>query len=193
MLPRVIGVNCTQVEVHVFRRRGKRLEILLLRRATHRSLSGVWQPVTGGVEGRESALRAAVREVHEETGLSPVRWWVLEHLATFYEPASDSVRIVPVFAAEVSWTDAVHLSHEHDRYAFVSVREASRRVLWAIQRRAIAALLDEVASGSAGGAARDVTARVAALGAPRARGPRPRTASRNLRHPARARRPRRSP
>ncbi len=163
MVPPVIQVTCNQLEVHVFRRRGKRLELLLLRRAPHRSLAGVWQPVTGGIEPREPVLRAAVREVLEETRLSPVRWWALEHLAAFYEPAGDRVRVVPVFAAEVAWTDPVHLSHEHDRYAFVTPPEATRRVLWALQRRAIAAFLEEVASGSPGGVAREVTGRIAAL------------------------------
>ena len=160
MVPRVIPISCTQVEVHVFRRLGKRLEVLLLRRSPERSLAGVWQPVTGGIERGESALAAAAREVFEETGLSPICWWALEHLATFYDPARDHIRMVPVFAAEVAWTDPVHLSHEHDRYTFVSLTEAKRRVLWATQRQAIAALRDELFSGSAGGAAREVTARV---------------------------------
>jgi hypothetical protein len=70
-----------------------------------------------------------------------------------------------VFAAEVAWTDAVQLSHEHDRYAFLSLAAASKRVLWATQRSAFEALRDEVLSGSPGGAAREVTAR---LGAARA-------------------------
>jgi len=187
ILPRVIPVSCSQVEVHVFRRRAKRLELLLIRRSPHRSLAGVWQPVTGGIERGESAMKAAAREVLEETGLTPIRWWALEHLATFYEPAQDRVRVVPVFAAEVAWTDPVYLSDEHDRYAFVSPGVARRRVLWATQRRAIAALLEEVASGSPGGAARDVTARIAAL-APRASAPTPRERSAAAR-PAPRRRP----
>ena len=164
----MIPISCTQVEVHVFRRRGKRLELLLIRRAPHRSLAGVWQPITGGIERGESTMAAAVREVREETGLAPLRWWALEHLATFYDPGHDHIRVVSVFAAEVAWTDPVQLSHEHDRYAFVSLAVARRRVLWATQRQAIAALRDEVLSGSSGGAAREVTARVAALAAPRA-------------------------
>jgi len=164
MLPRVIAITCTQIEVHVFRRRGKRLEMLLMRRSPERSLAGVWQPVTGGIEPRESAMAAAVREVVEETGLKPLRWWALEHLAAFYDPAGDRIRLVPVFAAEVAWTDPVQLSHEHDRYAFLSWTAARKRVLWATQRAALAAVRDEVLSGSPGGAAREITARVAAMG-----------------------------
>ena len=58
-------------------------------------------------------------------------------------------------------TPVVTLSDEHVRYAFVTLAEGSKRVLWATQRAAIAALRDEVLSGSPGGAAREVTARLA--------------------------------
>jgi len=111
-------------------------------------------------------MAAAAREVLEETGLTPIRWWALEHIAAFYDVAGDRIRVVPVFAAEVAWTDPVQLSHEHDRYAFMSLAAAEHRVLWATQRAALAAVRDEVLSGSAGGAAREITARVAALPRP---------------------------
>ena len=165
-LPPVLPISCTQIEVHVFRRRGKRLEMLLIRRSPQRSLAGVWQPITGGIEPGESTMAAAIRELREETALTPLRWWALEQPATFYDPGRDMIRVVPVFTAEVAWTDPVYLSDEHDKYAFVPFREARKRVLWATQRRAIEAVRDEVLSGSAGGAAREITARVAGL-APR--------------------------
>lgn len=156
----MIPVTCRQIEVFLFRRRARRVEFLLIRRAPDRSLAGIWQPVTGGIEKGESAYRAAAREVHEETGLTPLRWWALEHLTTFYEPASDRIAVVPVFAAEVAWTDPVHLSHEHDRYAFGVAAVTARRMLWETQRRALAAVRTEVLAGGPNADARDVTARI---------------------------------
>lgn len=146
--------------------------MLLLRRSPQRSLAGVWQPVTGGIEKGESATAAARREVLEETGLTPLRWWSLEEPASFYDVAHDRIRVVPVFVAEVAWTDPVYLSDEHDRYAFVSWREATKRVLWGTQRNAIARTREQVLTGSPGGAAREVTARIMALPKPAARRPR---------------------
>jgi dATP pyrophosphohydrolase len=165
----MIPIVCTQVEVHLFRRRRLRTEFLLLRRSPTRSLAGVWQPVTGGIERREQAYAAAAREVREETGLTPVRWWALEHLTIHYDPAKDRIQAVPVFVAEVNWTDPVHLSHEHDRYAFVPASTAARRVVWQSQRRALKAIAEEVLRRGADASARDITARVAALGRPAAR------------------------
>ena len=158
----MIPLRCNQVEVHLFRRRGARREFLLLRRSRERSLSGVWQPVTGGIERGETAWQAAAREVLEETGLLPIRWWALEHLTVFYSPASDALHAVPVFAAEVAWSDPVQLSREHDRYAFAAPAAAARRVLWDTQRAAMRAVRDEVFTGSPSAAAREITERLAA-------------------------------
>ena len=176
----MIPILCTQVEVHLFRRRGRRVEFLLIRRSPDRSLPGVWQPVTGGIEQGEVPHGAAAREVREETGLTPLRWWALEHLTIHYDPAAGRVHAVPVFVAEVATTDGVHLSHEHDRYAFVSPAEAARRVLWQSQRRALRAIAEEVLRGGANAEARDITARIAALRPTRSapRTPRPRPARR---------------
>lgn len=162
-------LHCRQIEVHLFRRRGRRTEFLLLRRSPDRTLAGIWQPVTGGIEARETAWRAAAREVLEETGLRPLRWWALEHLTLYYEIARDAVHAVPLFAAEVAWTDTVQLSHEHDRYAFVTPAVAAKRVVWETQRRAQRALMGEVIRGGAGAAAREITGRIAGLALGRVR------------------------
>lgn len=43
------------------------LDVLLLERAAH---PGFWQSVTGSLEGGETPLQAAIREVAEETGIA---------------------------------------------------------------------------------------------------------------------------
>jgi dATP pyrophosphohydrolase len=87
---------------------------------------------------------AAAREVFEETGLKPLRWWALEHLTLYYEPASDALVVLPVFAAELPGDARVRLSDEHDAHAFASPAAAGRRVLWDAQRAAIAAVRREL-------------------------------------------------
>ncbi len=159
-MPTVVS---SAIEVHLFRRHGRKVEYLLVRRAGERTLSGVWQPVTGGIEPGETAWKAAAREVLEETGLRPLRWWALEHINVFYKPDRDFVMALPLFAAEVSWADTVVLSPEHDRYAFVSPAEAKRRVLWASQRRAMEAIREEVLAAPAGPHPREITDRIAGL------------------------------
>ena len=46
------------------------LEILLIRRAASRIYPGVWQCVTGGMEGEEKVVDGALREREEETGFT---------------------------------------------------------------------------------------------------------------------------
>src|SRR6185436_10846379 len=98
-MPRLIQ---THVEVYLFRRRGRRVEILILKRSQERRvLPGVWQPVTGKKNLRERAIQAAAREVFEETGLEPRRWWLLETLTLYFDGASGAIRALPLFVAEI--------------------------------------------------------------------------------------------
>lgn len=141
----VPAIQTTHVEVHVFRRRRGRVEFLALRRSPdRRRLPGVWQPVTGRLEPGETAFEAAIRELQEETGLRPARWWGLETLALYFEAAANVVNLLPVFAAEVKGKDRVVLSEEHDDWRFVSAAQAGRLYLWEAQRRALEAVRREV-------------------------------------------------
>src|SRR5205085_10440243 len=101
-------VSVTHVEIYVFRRRGRRVEFLALRRSRDRiKLPGIWQPVTGRVDRGEGPLAAAVREVREEIGLRPRRWWALETATVYYDARTDRVLALPRFAAEVGATERV--------------------------------------------------------------------------------------
>ncbi len=150
----------THIEVYLFRRRAGRVEFLCLRRAPGAWLPGAWQPVTGRIESREKALAAAVREVREETGLVPRRWWALETVTVYFDPAADVVRALPLFAAEVGPRDAVRLSREHTGCAWLAAPAAGRRFVWEAQRAGLAAVKREVLRGGALARALDCTALV---------------------------------
>lgn len=137
------------IEVYVFRRGARGVEFLVLRRRAGDSLPGVWQPVTGTLERRETAVRGALREVREETGVVPRRLWRLETVTAFLDPGRDAIRLVTLFAAEVAKRDAVRLSREHSAHRFVSARDAARRFLWDSQRRGLLAVRAQVLRGGA--------------------------------------------
>ena len=149
MLAPVSALTPTQIEVHVFRRRGRTVEFLCLRRSARSRLPGVWQPVTGSLRRGESAVRGAARELREETGLEPRRWWALESVAVYFDARTGRVHALPIFAAEVEARARVTLSSEHDRFEFLPARRAGHRYLWEAQRRALDAVRREVLRGGA--------------------------------------------
>jgi dATP pyrophosphohydrolase len=133
----------THIEVYLFTR-SRGTQLLLLRRARSESLAGVWQPVTGRIEPRERSVDAAVREVREETGLEPQRWWRLEQVTSYVHPVSDELRVVALYAAQVDARARVRLSHEHDASRWVTLAGAAPLVLWDTQRAALQALRRQV-------------------------------------------------
>jgi dihydroneopterin triphosphate diphosphatase len=140
----------THVEAYVFRRRRGRAEFLALRRSpSRRHLPGVWQPVTGKISARETSLLAAIREVREETGLVPRRWWAVEGVTTYFDAHEDALYFLPLFAAEVGARERVVLSKEHDDYRFLPVHAAARRYLWQAQRTALEAIRRQILPGGA--------------------------------------------
>jgi len=147
----------TQIEVYLFRRRAGRVEFLCLKRAARGKLGGVWQPITGGLRRGEPALAGASREVREETGLSPRRWWALEGVGIYFYPPTGRARVMAMFAAEVGVADRVKLSREHEASAFLGAGPAGRRFLWEAQRRGLESVRREVLRGGPLASALEVT------------------------------------
>lgn len=97
---------------------------LLLRRCGLH-LPGVWQGVTGRIEGEESASQAALRELKEETGFSPQSFYSADILESFYDVARGQIFAAPVFVAFVDSGREVRLCcKEHDASQWVSCEEA---------------------------------------------------------------------
>lgn len=101
-------------------------------------LKGTWQMVTGGIEEGEMAYEAAVREIKEETGITPDQFYSADAVETFYMKMNDKVAFVPVFVAFVDEIKPVQLSpHEHDAYEWLPFEEARARLVFAEQKRVI--------------------------------------------------------
>ena len=126
------------IEVCPFRIRADRGEYLVMRRAAAEPVyPGLWQFVTGQVERGETAHAAALREIREETGTTPVRFWVVPAVSAFYDASADQVRSVALFAAELETAHRVRLSSEHDAYEWLPGAEARRKLVWPGQRNCL--------------------------------------------------------
>ena len=101
--------------------------------------TGFWQSVTGSVEGDETPFQAAVREVHEETGLDASQYelqdWqasnvyeIYPHWRHRYAPGVVENR-EHLFGLELPSALPIKLEpNEHVRYEWVDWREAAERV-----------------------------------------------------------------
>jgi len=143
----VPNLEIEKVEVYVWRRQARRAQFLALKRSAGRNLPGIWQPVTGKMERLESPFDAARREVREETGLEPRRWWRLERTTFYLDARGRTLVALPLLAAEVGPREKVVLSREHSQWRFVSAAEAARLFLWDSQRAGIEAVKRQILRG----------------------------------------------
>jgi dihydroneopterin triphosphate diphosphatase len=124
------------VEVHVFNIENNDLKFLLLKRSSQKIYPGLWQMVSGHIKKGETAVKTALRELKEETGLKPLHLWVAPNINSFYFPGDDSITLIPVFAAQVD-NNAVIISDEHSEFKWVSSEEAKKYLAWEGQRKSV--------------------------------------------------------
>ncbi len=109
------------------------VEILLIRRASHRIFPGLWQCVTGRVEPGERVPLAALREVREETGLGEAEieaFYDLDQIAPLYDEGSDAVAFSAIFALRVRPGAMPRLSSEHDAMRWTPAAEVPVAAVW---------------------------------------------------------------
>ena len=110
-----IPIKSFCVSVFVCRLVQDTMEVLLIKRSEG-YIGGTWQMVSGTLEHGETAVDAALRELHEETGIKPDRFYSANQLQQFYEVGQNCVNLVPVFLAFVDSDCEIVLSEEHTDY-----------------------------------------------------------------------------
>jgi len=138
----------TIIEVCIFRFCENHPEYLVLKRSQNDTLyPGIWQIVTGTIHDGEKADNAALRELAEETGLTPQRFWTVPHANVFYSRTDDAMHLGPMFAVQVDPHAEPRLSAEHETCAWLSFDETLRRLVWPGQRRGIEIVEQFIAGG----------------------------------------------
>lgn len=144
------GARVCFVDTFVLRGAGPTLQVLLLRRAPGGRCPGSWEAVHGTIEPNETPVQASVRELREETGLTPLRLYNLSRVESFYLHTRDEVALIPQFAAFVAPDATPRVSAEHDALEWLPPAEAAGRFAWPRERRALNDILSIVGGGDGG-------------------------------------------
>jgi len=134
------------VEAHIFRREEGKLKFLAIKRTGTLSYPNLWQMVTGGIKDGEEAYIAALREIKEETGLTPKRLWALPNINSFYSSKDDCIFMMPVFAAEVNADASVTISFEHSEFKWIGKNEMIEILAWPGQKKSVEILCEYLAN-----------------------------------------------
>lgn len=130
-------IIANMVEAHIFRASKNNIEFLLLKRSEGEIYPGIWQMVTGKFKTNEKAYETALREIKEESGLCPLKMWVVPNVNSFYSHEHDSISMLPVFAALVDWNSEVKLSIEHSEFKWLFPEKAIKLLAWPGQRKSV--------------------------------------------------------
>jgi dihydroneopterin triphosphate diphosphatase len=133
------------IDVYPYRWVQEGPELLLLRRSESVVYAGQWRMVGGKIRPGEKAWEAALRELKEETGADPVRFWSVPSMNAFYEWQHDRVHLIPVFAAELA--DDPVLDDEHTGFKWVTQEVAETLILWPEQRRLCRLIVEQLRRG----------------------------------------------
>jgi dATP pyrophosphohydrolase len=136
-------VKVRVVDCYVYRYTAKGILFLLMKRNLNKIYEHLWQGVAGKIEEGETSSEAAIRELEEETGLSPINMFVADHVSKFYEAHGDRINLVPVFGIEVD-SENIILSEEHISYKWVNINEALDKLVWNGQKKGIQTVHDMV-------------------------------------------------
>src|SRR3954451_8328114 len=88
---------------------GDAARVLLMQRKT--PPVGAWCPVSGRIEPGETAWQTALREIGEEAGLQQGELYTTGITDSFYDPAENTIELMPIFLFMIAREEAVTLDH----------------------------------------------------------------------------------
>lgn len=121
------NIITNMIQVHVASKRNDNEDycFLLLKRAESNIVyPSIWQVVTGTIEKNETPIQTAIREVKEETGLSPLKIWTIPYVSFFYDYQKNKINAVPVFGILTNYYKNIIISNEHQSFKWASFDEA---------------------------------------------------------------------
>ena len=126
-------------------------KFLIIKRSSESApdyLSSTWQMASGRIEKGEKAWEAALREIKEETGLVPDRFYSADAVELFYEVNQNCININPVFVAILDHPQEVKLSSEHSEFRWITLAEADQYLLFDLQKEMVKKIQEKYLSGS---------------------------------------------
>jgi len=137
--------ECRIVEICVFRRAAGKVQYLILKRSENEKIyPGIWQIATGSIEAGETAVDAALRELKEETGVTPGRLWIVPHVNSFYVADKDTLGHSIFFAAEIPKKSRITLSKEHKTHLWLGFQAAHAKLVWPGQKKGFRIVRDYI-------------------------------------------------
>jgi dATP pyrophosphohydrolase len=134
-----------QIDSYIYRNTENGPIYLMLKRSPGKYYEHLWQGVAGKIEKGETAVQTVVRELKEETRKEPIKIFVADHIASFYNAKYNQIFMVPIFGIEVEGSE-VQLSEEHSEYKWVLFEDALNLLTWKGQKEGLRTVHDEVIS-----------------------------------------------
>jgi dATP pyrophosphohydrolase len=137
-LPNDLPIRARGVIAFVVAGTGAAARVLLLKRKT--PPIGAWCPVSGRIEPGENAWRTALREIGEESGLTDGTLYTTGVTDSFYDPAANTIEMMPVFLFMIAREEAVTLDEAQSDYAWLTIDAALAQLTFAGHKAALEAI-----------------------------------------------------
>lgn len=123
------------IDVYPYKKVHNKVRLLVFKRSAEVMYPSQWRMVGGKANNEEKLFNAGLRELKEETGVTPLLFWAIPSVNQFYDHKTDTIHQIPAFGAEISSKPDIKLNHEHSEHKWISVNEIDSHLSWPEQKR----------------------------------------------------------